>query len=85
MNKTIRGSNQLGNAIRLARRERDYTQAELAKKTGLNQPTISSIENGEGGQTESVFKILRALQKEFVLTDSEQPSDDWRPAVIREH
>ena len=35
-----------GDAVRVARELQEMTQAELAKTSGLSQPTVSSIESG---------------------------------------
>lgn len=49
--------------VRVKREEKRLTQAELAKKTGLTQATISRIESGEVQQvkTDSVLKLAHTL------------------------
>ena len=51
----------------LARRATGLTQSDPGQKTGLRQPTISSLENGAGGTLESLFKILTVLNFEVRL------------------
>ena len=46
MTTIIRQSIQLGNLIRMRRKELGLTQAALADKVGLRQATISQIETG---------------------------------------
>ncbi len=67
MREVIRSASVLGPLIRQARREHGLTQADLGLKTGLRQATISSIENGEGGTLDSLFKLLTALKLEMRL------------------
>jgi HTH-type transcriptional regulator/antitoxin HipB len=67
MRTVIRSASVLGTLIRQARREQGLTQADLGLKTGLRQATISSIENGEGGTLDSLFKLLTALKLEMRL------------------
>lgn len=61
----IRTRKQLGEAIRRFRRKKGFTQANIAKQTGLRQPTISDIENGNVATTETLFKVIAALDIEI--------------------
>ena len=51
-----------GDSVRIARELQEMTQAELAKASGIRQPTISSMESGRitlgAGRAE---KLARAL------------------------
>ena len=49
--------------VREKRLEKDWTQFDLSKKSGVSQPTISQIENGRRKYPtyESIKKIARAL------------------------
>lgn len=50
---------QIGQGVRALRRERAWTQAELAEKIGLSQSRLSEIESGGGSFTaEQFLKIL---------------------------
>ena len=52
-----------GDAVRVARELQELTQAELAKATGIPQPTLSSIENGRATLgAERAEKLARALK-----------------------
>jgi len=52
-----------GDAVRVARELQELTQAELAKVSGIPQPTLSSIENGRATLgAERAEKLARALK-----------------------
>jgi HTH-type transcriptional regulator / antitoxin HipB len=46
MAELVRSPKQLGVVLRRFRRGRDLTQAELAKRAGLRQGTVSQVETG---------------------------------------
>ena len=50
---------QLGEQIRMARKRRQWTIAELAKKIGVSSPTIMALEKGE--PTVSVGLLVSTL------------------------
>lgn len=52
------------NWIREKRFEKGWTQLELAEKSGVPQPTISQIENGNRRYPtyENIIKIAKALE-----------------------
>lgn len=56
----------LSEKIRVKREEKGMTQAELAKKSGLTQATISRIESGEVKQLKS--DAIRALAQALGVT-----------------
>jgi HTH-type transcriptional regulator/antitoxin HipB len=59
----IRKSSDLGTVIRDARRDRKWSQAELAKRAGLHQPKISEIETGKSDPNiETILKVIAPLQ-----------------------
>ena len=68
MAELVRSPKQLGVILRRFRRMRDYTQAELAKRAGVRQGTISQVENGlEAVKLTTVMDLLRALDLEVVI------------------
>lgn len=76
MRTVIRSAKTLGSALREARRAAGLTQRELGQKTSLRQATISSLENGEGGTLDSLFKVVTELKLEMRLeTRSTSPAD----------
>jgi transcriptional regulator with XRE-family HTH domain len=56
----------LGDRIRGKRAEQRLTQAELARRAGLNPKTIGFIEGGKsGGMYDSISRIASALGVSF--------------------
>jgi transcriptional regulator with XRE-family HTH domain len=56
--------------VRTARRRRGLTQRELAKRTGIPQPMISSIERGlQDPRYSTLQRILAAVDQEFDVVD----------------
>ena len=62
---------QMGAFIKGKRIDRNLTQAQLAKTSGLNRWTISQIENGESINLSSLIQMLRALDCLYVLSEFE--------------
>jgi HTH-type transcriptional regulator / antitoxin HipB len=68
MAELVRSPKQLGVALRRFRRGRDFTQAELARRAGMRQGTVSQVEAGlETVKLTTVMDILRALDLEVVI------------------
>lgn len=53
----------MGKRIKQAREAEKLTQAQLAKKSGVTQPTISDIEKGVAKSTRHIVKIALALRR----------------------
>jgi transcriptional regulator with XRE-family HTH domain len=69
---------QIGHFIKHSRAQKNLTQAELAKRAGLNRYTLSKIETGESITLASLIQILRALDAlsvldQFVVQDEISP------------
>lgn len=64
-----------GEKLKTLRLEADWSQTELAEKTGMSRSSIAEIEKGRNFSIGSLISILRALQQlhqiEFFL--KEQP------------
>jgi len=68
MMELVRSPKQLGTALRRFRRERALTQAQLGKRAGLRQGTVSQVENGlETVKLNTVMDLMHALDLEVVL------------------
>lgn len=75
MKEVARDPRQIGNLIRRARKKKDLTQAELGKRAGLRQETISLIESGNPAtRIENLLAVLAALDLEFQISSR---SKDW--------
>jgi transcriptional regulator with XRE-family HTH domain len=56
--------------VRTARRRKGLTQRELARRTGIPQPMISSIERGlQDPRFSTLKKILQAVDQEIDVID----------------
>ena len=66
MNDLARTPKQIGTIIQRARKQRDWTQSDLAERAGLRQGTISVIEKGDKpAKLDSILAVLAALDLEF--------------------
>ena len=66
METLARTPEQIGTALRRARRSRGLTQKEVSSLCGLRTATISSVEHGDQGtQLRTVLAIMMALGLEF--------------------
>ena len=66
MNDLARTPKQIGTIIQRARKQRDWTQSDLAELAGLRQGTISVIEKGDKpAKLDSILAVLAALYLEF--------------------
>lgn len=67
---------QLGGQIRLARKRRQWTIAELAKKIGVSSPTLIALEKGESTVSVGVLvSTLWILGLETELRTLANPND----------
>lgn len=68
MTELVRSSKQLGTVLRQFRRAQNLTQADLAKRAGVRQATVSQVETGlETAKLSTVMDLLRALNLEVVI------------------
>jgi HTH-type transcriptional regulator / antitoxin HipB len=68
MTQSARTASQIGAIIRRARRNAGLTQAELGKRIGLRQATISKLEAGEPAtRLSTLLDALTALGLEIVI------------------
>ena len=57
---------QIGTIIQRSRKQRDWTQSDLAERAGLRQGTISVIEKGDKpAKLDSILAVLAALDLEL--------------------
>ena len=75
MKYLARSPQEVGHAIREARKAKKLTQKDLAIRSGVWQETISKIENGlSGTKLETIFDILSALELEVTIDDRSKGS-----------
>lgn len=61
---------QLGAAIKSARLRRGLTQTDAASNVGLQQKTVSALENvGARTTVDTLYKMLSALDLELVIRE----------------
>lgn len=70
MSQTIRSPLQLGTIISSARKERGWTQNDLAALTGLRQELISRIETGhQGTKLSSIQALFAVLNLDLIVEE----------------
>ena len=62
MNAYIAGPEYIGERLRLVRREKSLTQAQLGEASGTNQAVIQKIENGNSLRPRQIMKIAEILE-----------------------
>lgn len=80
----------MGKRIKKAREAEKLNQAQLARRVGVTQPTISDLETGEAKSTKHIVKIALALRRrpQWLLygTPPEMVSEgDWPFSTPRHH
>lgn len=69
MSELARSPEQIGSALRRARKKQGMNQSQLGKKSGLRQETISLIENGNSAtKLETILSVLSALNLELEIS-----------------
>lgn len=76
MLQRARTAGQIGAIIRRARRNAGLTQAELGKRIGLRQATVSKLEAGESAtRLSTLLDALTALGLEIMVEKRGRASD----------
>ncbi|UXI00769.1 type II toxin-antitoxin system antitoxin HipB [Photobacterium sp. TY1-4] len=69
----IYNSRQLANHLKLMRTRKHLTQAQLAKRVGIKQSTLSNFEtNPETTQLQTFFKIIQALEVDLEVRERQK-------------
>jgi len=77
METLARTPEQIGTALRRARKSKGLTQKEVSLLSGLRIATISSVENGdEGTQLKTILAIMMALGLEFRIGERRKDQPD---------
>lgn len=67
----------LGAALREARKKKGLSQAAAGRSVGMDQPTVSKVEQGNSGtRLDTLFRLLAALDLELVLQPRQTPSNN---------
>ncbi len=74
--QTLTSRRYIARTVRALRKERAWTQAELARHLGLSQSRLSEIENGDGSFTAEQFLVLLKLFNVTTARFSGQRPDD---------
>ena len=78
MKLLARTPNDIGHALRQARRRMKWTQRQLSENSGIRQETISRVENGSPGtRLETLFDLCAALNLELIITERSQGTHDF--------
>lgn len=78
--RNLRSPSDVGTLVRSLRKQRNLTQTELSKITGIKQQTISSIENGvQNAELKTLFIILSNLNLELVVRNRTVRSHGFAP------
>jgi len=68
MGKVIRNNNDLGEAIRRARKNKDMRQVDVAQKASVRQALVSDLENGATtAKLGTVIRVLAALDMDLSI------------------
>ncbi|TFH90274.1 helix-turn-helix domain-containing protein [Vibrio ouci] len=68
----------IGKQVKQSRKQKQLTQAELAKITRINKTTISEIENGRFTGSFDIFeRLLDSLDLQFSVIPKSHSLPDW--------
>ncbi len=68
MERIIRNNNDLGEAIRQARKNMDLRQVDVAQKASVRQALVSDLENGATtAKLDTVIRVLAALDMDLSI------------------
>lgn len=86
MNLSISGSVLLGLRLRQARKQRKFSQQQVASMAELDAATVRNLENGRGG-VRSLLAVLKVLEYRFSFQSEEDdlPVSIRRNRVLRRH
>ncbi len=83
MQRKIISPESLGLVLREERKKKGWNQTELGMPVGIDQTTISKVEQGKPGtRLDTLFRLLSALDLDLVLQPKNLPSsktseEDW--------
>jgi len=83
MFRKIISPESLGVALKEVRKQKGLNQTAAGKLVGIDQSTVSKVEQGSGGtQLDTLFRLLAALELEMTIlprdkTDDKNEGDNW--------
>jgi len=73
----VRSEQQLGAAIRTARKHKGWRQIDLARQACMRQQLISELETGaSSARLDTILKVIAALDLDLSVTERCAPSID---------
>lgn len=73
MSHKIVSPESLGAALRDERKKKSLSQTTAGKSVGIDQPTVSKIEQGGGGtRLDTLFRLLASLDLELTIQPKQQ-------------
>ena len=77
MGKIIRNNNDLGEAIRRARKSKGLRQVDVAQKASVRQALVSDLENGATtAKLNTVIRVLAALDMDLSIIPRQKAGFD---------
>jgi HTH-type transcriptional regulator/antitoxin HipB len=68
MERAIRNNKELGETIRLVRKNKRMRQVDVAKKASVRQALVSELENGATyAKIDTIIKVLAALEMDLTI------------------
>ena len=68
MDRAVRNNKELGETIRLVRKNKRMRQVDVAKKASVRQALVSELENGAtSAKIDTIIKILAALEMDLAI------------------
>ncbi|SHJ67843.1 transcriptional regulator, XRE family [Malonomonas rubra DSM 5091] len=77
MFRKIISPESLGAALREVRKQKGLNQTAAGKLVGIDQSTVSKVEQGSGGtQLDTLFRLLAALELEMAIQPRNRVEDN---------
>jgi HTH-type transcriptional regulator / antitoxin HipB len=81
----VRTTYDLGASVRVARRDRGWTQADLAEAAGISRPAVIGLERGNPhGEIGIALRVLAALGKSITLVQTPSAQPDLLDALLKD-
>ena len=78
LGRELASRKEIGEKIKLARKNLGYTQKTVSEKSGVNKTTISEIENGHFTGSFDLFeKVLSCVNLQFEVVPKKHKFPHW--------